>query len=316
MLVALLLATAATTAKAGLIDAIGRDVGLTRSQEVDEAHGARMLQDAHDGRPDNLYFAALLHLYGKGGVSESPKQALIHFRRAAEQGHAGAMVALGTLTRAGHGIPKDEKSALAWFREAARRNHADGMWLLGQSLLQGSGCAVDFDGAKKWLTEAAQQESYDALHWLGVMHEYGLGLDRDTRKARALYETAAANGHAMAEYHLALMHAYGDRPGTPQDLPRALTLFQKGAARNHGGSCFNLGRMTMYGQGTPVDYDVARYWFSRAIATNDVAIGDVARTALEELERGIKEASDFEDELFEEFDRLNQPPESAYAWID
>jgi len=42
----------------------------------------------------------------------------------------------------------------------------------------------------------------------------------------------------------------------------------------------------------------------------------VARTALEELEKGIKEASDFEDELFEEFDRLNQPPESAYAWID
>ena len=315
MLLALLIATA-TTVKGGLIDAIGRDVGLTRSQEVDEAHGARMLQDANDGRPDNLYFAALLHLYGKGGVTESPKQALAHFRRAAEQGHAGAMVALGTLTRAGHGIAKDEKSALAWFREAARRNHADGMWLLGQSLLQGSGCAVDFDGAKKWLTEAAQQESYDALHWLGVMHEYGLGLDRDTRKARALYETAANNGHAMAEYHLALMHAYGDRPGTPQDLPRALTLFQKGAARNHGGSCFNLGRMTMYGQGTPVDYDVARYWFSRAIATNDVAIGDVARTALEELEKGIKEASDFEDELFEEFDRLNQPPESAYAWID
>ena len=55
---------------------------------------------------------------------------------------------------------------------------------------------------------------------------------------------------------------------------------------------------------------------TQAIATNDVAIGDVARTALEELEKGIKEASDFEDELFEEFDRLNQPPESAYAWID
>ena len=72
MLIALLLATAVTTARAGLIDAIGRDVGLTRSQEVDEAHGARMLQDANDGRPDNLYFAALLHLYGKGGVSESP----------------------------------------------------------------------------------------------------------------------------------------------------------------------------------------------------------------------------------------------------
>ena len=44
-----------------------------------------------------------------------------------------------------------------------------------------------------------------------------------------------------------------------------------------------------------------RFLSTQAIATNDVAIGDVARTALEELERGIKEASDFEDELFELF---------------
>ena len=182
MLLVLLLATT-TTARAGLIDAIGRDVGLTRVPR-----GRRGPRRAHAARCERrparqLVLCGLLHLYGKGGVSESPKQALAHFRRAAEQGHAGAMVALGTLTRAGHGIPKDEKSALAWFREAARRNHADGMWLLGQSLLQGSGCDVDFDGAKKWLTEAAQQESYDALHWLGVMHEYGLGLERDTRKS-------------------------------------------------------------------------------------------------------------------------------------
>ena len=152
-----------------------------------------------------------------------------------------------------------------------------------------------------------------------------------------MYETAASNGHAMAEYHLALMHAYGDRPGHAQDLPRALTLFQKGGPLNHGGSCFNLGRMTMYGQGTPVDYDVARYWFSRAIAgveikfiawrcrlasmawrstwqsrtiapenlistqaiaTNDVAIGDVARTPSRSWKRASRDASDFEDWLF------------------
>ena len=65
----------------------------------------------------------------------------------------------------------------------------------------------------------------------------------------------------------------------------------------------------------PVPHRSTRFISTQAIATNDVAIGDVARTALEELEKGIKEASDFEDELFEEFDRLNQAPESAHAWI-
>ena len=156
-----------------------------------------------------------LHLCSKGGVSESHKQALAHFRRP-----NGATRRVSRWDVNERVTAFEREGALAWFREAARRNHADGMWLLGQSLLQGSGCEVDFDGAKKWLTEAAQHESYDALHWLGVMHEYGLGLERDTRKARALYETAASNGHAMAEYHLALMHAYGPARNAA-DLPRA-----------------------------------------------------------------------------------------------
>ena len=78
----------------------------------------------------------------------------------------------------------------------------------------------------------------------------------------------------------------------------------------------NLRRRLLDGVAVSVPHRSSSLISTQAIATNDVAIGDVARTALEELEKGIKEASDFEDELFEEFDRMNQPPESAYAWID
>ena len=57
-------------------DAIGRDVGMDRSQRVPEHEGARIMRDAEDGRPEHLYFAALLYLYGKGGVAESPAEAV------------------------------------------------------------------------------------------------------------------------------------------------------------------------------------------------------------------------------------------------
>ena len=112
-------------------DAIGRDVGMDRSQRVPEHEGARIMRDAEDGRPEHLYFAALLYLYGKGGVAESPAEAVRNFRLAAEQGHAGAMVALGALLRHGRGVARDEKAAFAWVSEAARRDHVDALWMLG-----------------------------------------------------------------------------------------------------------------------------------------------------------------------------------------
>ncbi|KAH8096157.1 hypothetical protein JL720_3509 [Aureococcus anophagefferens] len=100
-------------------DAIGRDVGMDRSQRVPEHEGARIMRDAEDGRPEHLYFAALLYLYGKGGVAESPAEA-----EGAQRRHGGSMYYIGLMTLYGHGVPVDYDVARYWFQRAESANDA------------------------------------------------------------------------------------------------------------------------------------------------------------------------------------------------
>jgi TPR repeat protein len=82
-------------------------------------------------------------------------QALTHWRRAAEQGHARAQNGLGVLHRDGLGTVKNEKIAAKWFRESADRGYAFGMFNLGIAYRDGSGIARDDVEAHKWLTLAS-----------------------------------------------------------------------------------------------------------------------------------------------------------------
>jgi uncharacterized protein len=54
---------------------------------------------------------------GRGGPA-SPAQARELFEKAAAQGYAGAMFALGAMYGGGHNLPMDRQAALRWFRAA------------------------------------------------------------------------------------------------------------------------------------------------------------------------------------------------------
>ena len=63
-----------------------------------------------------------LGVYAAGrGVSQDAAEAVTWFRRAAEQGHAGAQFTLGVMYAAGEGVPEDDVEAVAWFRRAAEQ---------------------------------------------------------------------------------------------------------------------------------------------------------------------------------------------------
>lgn len=82
-------------------------------------------------------------------------QALAHWRKAAEQGHARAQNGLGVLYRDGLGTMKNERAAAKWFRESAEKGYAFGMFNLGMLYRDGSGVARDDIEAHKWLTLAS-----------------------------------------------------------------------------------------------------------------------------------------------------------------
>uniref|UniRef100_A0A7S3JQN7 Uncharacterized protein n=1 Tax=Aureoumbra lagunensis TaxID=44058 RepID=A0A7S3JQN7_9STRA len=316
----------------GARDVIGREYGLTRETSgVEESHARTILNEAEtEENIDILHFAALLYLYGKGGVSQNSAQAVKLFRKAAERGHVPSQVALGVLLRHGNGVARDDYAAYAWLSRAAREGHTDGavrktdfcilifldfpdafltQWLLGVMYLEGFGDnTIDYEQARKWLEFSARARSPDAMHWLGVMEEYGLGRDTNYSSAARWYKKATDLGQSTAPFHLGLMHAYGR--GTNQDFQRAAILFNQAASLGNAGAMFYIATMHLYGQGVPVDYDRARTWFQSAEATNDPAYATRAADARRELEISLGLARDSTQKNLETYHALNNqfPP--------
>jgi hypothetical protein len=90
---------------------------------------------------------------GRGGPRDHAAAREL-FAKAAAQGHAGAMFALGALAD-GHRDGADRAAAQDWFRQAAERGHPYAQLMLGRYLAHGLAGATDVVAARQWL-EAAQ----------------------------------------------------------------------------------------------------------------------------------------------------------------
>jgi TPR repeat protein len=58
-----------------------------------------------------------MYLYGLG-VHQDDKVAVEWYRKAANQGHAGAQHNLGAMYQTGRGVEQNMKMAMEWFRKA------------------------------------------------------------------------------------------------------------------------------------------------------------------------------------------------------
>ena len=108
----------------------------------------RLVQSAEGGDAEAQLHLALMYACGFGGMEQSTTEALIWFRRSAEQGFAHAQSALGNAYAVGElaGVEQDHAEAARWCRLAAEQGDADGQWCL--ALLHGHGAGVDQDFAE------------------------------------------------------------------------------------------------------------------------------------------------------------------------
>jgi TPR repeat protein len=138
-------------------------------------------------------------MYANGrGVPQDYKQAVAWYRKAAEQGNDDAQKNLGSLYAGGRGVPQDDKQAAAWFRKAAAQGHADAQTLLGIMYTLGQGVPQDYKQAVAWYRKAAEQGGDVAQKRLGVMYDNGWGVPRDPVLAYMLYNLAATGGDDKA----------------------------------------------------------------------------------------------------------------------
>ena len=125
-------------------------------------------------------------------------RAVFWYQKAADAGHAAAMVALGDSYLSGKGIAQDNEQALHWYQEAAKLGNKEiqsalaGAYVAsGDSYLSGIGIAQDNEQAFRCYQEAAKLGNKEIQLALAYAYEQGNCIALDREKAMHLYRSIA-----------------------------------------------------------------------------------------------------------------------------
>jgi len=127
--------------------------------------------------------------------AENKTEAVLWYRKAAEQGFAPGQVALGSSYLEGEGVRQDKAEAVRWFRLAVEQGDALALLALGGCYLEGNGVRQDRAEAVRWLRLAAAQGDAVAQFDLGMCYERGIGVRQNGTEAVRWFRLAAAQGH-------------------------------------------------------------------------------------------------------------------------
>jgi hypothetical protein len=100
---------------------------------------------------------------------------------------------LGTLYETGKGVPQDYTQAVLWYRKAAEQNLAIAQYRLGVLYANGVGVPLDKAQSAAWLQKAADQGYVYAQEMLGSDYITGEGVQRDYAQAYFWFDIACAS---------------------------------------------------------------------------------------------------------------------------
>ena len=143
--------------------------------------------------PDACY--EIGRLYEKGeDLPQNSDTAAAWYRKAADQGHTQAKIALATLSISA----KNYTEARHWCEAAAKDRYAGGYFCLGYIYQNGLGVEQSSKEAKKWYEEAAKSGNSKAMQILGQMYAKGDGTNMDKSEAFLWFFMAARHGNQDA----------------------------------------------------------------------------------------------------------------------
>jgi TPR repeat protein len=206
------------------------------------------------------YASQLVRVRGRAASEE----AFEWNQRAAEQGHAGALCALGLAYRTGDGVARDPVAARRHLREAADKGDNCARWNLALLLATGTPeAARDMTEAMALCREAADAGFVPARATMGVLCT---AVGRPDEALR-WWSQAAVDGDVEAEYNLALAYAAGR--GAPENLHRAFDHCLNAAEAGLALAQARIGILYASGQGVAADPIEAHKWFFVAKLAGD-----------------------------------------------
>lgn len=133
------------------------------------------------------------------GVDKNYETAVSWYRKAADQGFAGAQNNLAVMYEKGLGVPKDDFEAAKWYRRAAEKQESHAQHSLGIMYRDGRGVPQDYEKAVHWIRKAAEQGHQGAFRDMGEMYWKGLGVSQDDVLACMWWKLAVMYGDKESE---------------------------------------------------------------------------------------------------------------------
>jgi len=153
--------------------------------------------------PQIQYNVAWIFFEGDG-VRKNLLKAFKWWRKAAAQGHVGAMAAVGDCYSNGEGVKRDREEAAEWYIKAAHQGHANVQLKLSALYSLGRGVRKDEVEAEKWCMKAAEQGNVGAQYMMGLSY-YSSKQDRVK-----WFRKAAEQGYGDAQSWLGHYYMFGD----------------------------------------------------------------------------------------------------------
>jgi len=198
---------------------------------ANDLEAVRLLLKAADaGHSGGMLGLGTMYLNGRG-VAKNEVEARRWYRKAAEAGNAEGMTYLAGLYAEGRGgVPKNQEEALRWYRKAAEAGFAFAMTQLGTMYQGGRGVPKDIAEATRWYLRSAESGNSYGLVALGNMYDNGAGVTKNEKEAVSWYRKAADAGNALGMTYLANM--YRDGRGIAKDEAEAVRLYHRAIDAN------------------------------------------------------------------------------------
>jgi TPR repeat protein len=151
-----------------------------------------LLAKANAGDAEAQYELGNVYNYGDG-ARQDYAQALLWYRKSAEQGNANSQFQLGGMYHLGHGVPQDDVTAFNWTKKAAEQGHGDAEFYVSTAYDAGWGVPPDHAQGFFWLRRGAEDGNANSQYFLGLGYEHGLPhMAQDYAKAYFWLDLAAS----------------------------------------------------------------------------------------------------------------------------
>lgn len=118
-------------------------------------------------------------------------EAVVNFRKGAQQGDMKSECWLGLCYYRGHGVEKSYEEAVAYLERSAEKGFAEAQYRLARCYFDGVGVEKNTAKAAKLLHKAAMQGHKAAQRKMASCYELGTGVPRDINKAIIWYQIAS-----------------------------------------------------------------------------------------------------------------------------